>query len=97
MGRAVNGRLSYLTTRLIRRPGTTISLTTSLPSIWRWTSSLSRARRSNSSSGASAAASISSRRLPLTWTTSVIVSLVSRAGSAVGQGVSQTRAPSSAS
>src|SRR6185312_16947824 len=64
------------TTRLTSLPGTTTSLTTSLPSRKRAIFSLPCARRSNSSLGASAAASIRSRSLPLTWTTSVTVSLL---------------------
>src|SRR5262249_53841177 len=81
-------------TKVTSLPGTTTSLTTSLPSRWSRTFSLSRASASRSASDASAAASIRSRSLPLTWTTRVTVSLTSRLGSAVGHELSQRRPPS---
>ena len=82
------------TTRLTSLPGTTISLTTSLPSrCWR-TRSLSRARREQLLlRGVRTRPRSRSRSLPLTWTTRVNVSRASSAGSASGHGCSQTRSP----
>src|SRR5262249_32846995 len=58
------------TTRFTRRPGTTISFTTSLPSRWRCTFSLPLAASSNRSSEASLSTTTRSRSFPFTWTTS---------------------------
>src|SRR3954451_140671 len=59
------------TTKLTRRPGTTISFATAFPSRCRWTFSLPFASSSSSSSPVSAPTSTRSRSLPFTCTISM--------------------------
>src|SRR3954451_7073408 len=66
--------LVHRTTRLTSLPGTTIVLTIAWPFTCAWTFSDSYASRSSSSFGVSGATVSRSRTLPLTWTTTSIVS-----------------------
>src|SRR4029079_347442 len=66
----------HRTTMFTSLPGTTISLTTSRPSTWARAFGAACASALRSSVEASAGACTRSRTLPLTWTTTSIVSVV---------------------